>query len=513
MAPGGSVIGGSRAGGGPPPDPAPPDPGLRVLGEVRFPENLPLATANDLGDAFRTFFLEPNRTALGPAGYTPWREPATGRSVYSCGVPPPEAPAEGVGALGSGYRIRFALGPDGVTIEFEGNAVAPPAIRARAVTIADEARAFIVLFLARARFSTIYLALSPPPDRPVPDDPDRAANRSAPHRILTGNVTTVAFLVVLLTIPVVLWLGYLGLIVVVAAQGLVLFYSDRLILRSGAVRLSAGSPRCTVVSLSLARNAGPSPKVGRGPVVRAVREALGRLPAGAYSDPAALKSAAVDAARRAGVPCSPDDVAVVTRDLYGLLERLARRFVLPVPRAVVVDTAVANAAASGISPGRAVISITAGALEELDDDQLEATLGHEFGHIRGRHPVVLFAATAVLYLGVPFLWPSVFVVLGFGYFVVVLIALFALGKLLETRADDASARVVQKPRALAAALTEIAFTEFLAEKRSVLRRWLNWLDPDAHPPVYFRIQRLLRRSSALPAAPPPAPGTALPFDR
>ena len=47
------------------------------------------------------------------------------------------------------------------------------------------------------------------------------------------------------------------------------------------------------------------------------------------------------------------------------------------------------------------MTITAGALEDLNDEELESGgSATSFGHIRGRDPWILFAVTSVMYMGV-----------------------------------------------------------------------------------------------------------------
>ena len=102
--------------------------------------------------------------------------------------------------------------------------------------------------------------------------------------------------------------------------------------------------------------------------------------------------------------CSLDDIEIKTRNPYALVQTAAERFHLPLPKITVVNTPVDNAAATGISPRRSSMTITAGALEDLDDEELESVIGHELGHIRGRDPVILFVVTSVMYIGGLYLW-------------------------------------------------------------------------------------------------------------
>ena len=73
-----------------------------------------------------------------------------------------------------------------------------------------------------------------------------------------------------------------------------------------------------------------------------------------------------------------------------LVKKVADRFGYKVPKIVVSNTMVPNAAASGPSPSRGIVLITTGLLVQLDEPEVESVLGHEFGHLKGRDPLILF---------------------------------------------------------------------------------------------------------------------------
>src|SRR5688572_8087672 len=68
--------------------------------------------------------------------------------------------------------------------------------------------------------------------------------------------------------------------------------------------------------------------------------------------------------------------------LYNLLENLCISRGIPMPRLKVMDTDALNAFASGLNERQYSITVTTGLIKSLDNDEIEAVLGHELTHIR-----------------------------------------------------------------------------------------------------------------------------------
>jgi heat shock protein HtpX len=68
--------------------------------------------------------------------------------------------------------------------------------------------------------------------------------------------------------------------------------------------------------------------------------------------------------------------------LYNLLENLCISRGIPMPRLKIADTEALNAFASGLNPRQYAITVTSGLMNNLDDAEVEAVLGHELTHIR-----------------------------------------------------------------------------------------------------------------------------------
>jgi heat shock protein HtpX len=465
-----------------------------VLETVDFPENLSVSLANLLGTAVKTYYLGPRLPGPSPALHS-WAAPATGQTEYywttELPAAPPGTPAPGHVPV----TVRLIITPNDVRVEYTSVGPLGEDQRRALTRMTDDLRAFIVSFLQFAKRSSLYLAVPPYPASAAGKEKPMRSGSDALRSIFSGNSTNVFLLVLVLTLPAVLFLGYYALVLMVGAQGIVLYFSDRIALRVGSVAPSAQQPRGTVIGVTLRRDPqSPGPielRVSLSALRTQLREAIAASE-GREND---LRDVVVGVLGQAGIHCSKDDVEVTTRDVYNLVEKAARRFDLPTPKVVLTEAPISNAAATGISPQRASMVITAGSLEELSDQELEAVVGHELGHIRGRDSVILMSANAVLYLGAVFVWPSVLLYLGFAYFVLALAIVYLLGKILETRADTLSAMVLGGAGDLAAALTNMAFKELYGEERSHPIRFLRWFTPDPHPPVYFRVDRLVKFST------------------
>src|SRR6201996_3177412 len=68
--------------------------------------------------------------------------------------------------------------------------------------------------------------------------------------------------------------------------------------------------------------------------------------------------------------------------LYNLLENLCISRGIPMPKLKIMESDALNAFATGLTPRQYSVSVTTGLLNNLNDQEIEAVLGHELTHIR-----------------------------------------------------------------------------------------------------------------------------------
>ena len=103
-----------------------------------------------------------------------------------------------------------------------------------------------------------------------------------------------------------------------------------------------------------------------------------------FSDKIALKSSGAQPVTREQLP-----------RLYAVMERLAAKANIPVPKLYVVPEQAPNAFATGRNPHHASVAVTQGLLELMNDDELEGVIAHELSHVRN-YDILISSIAATL---------------------------------------------------------------------------------------------------------------------
>jgi heat shock protein HtpX len=372
------------------------------------------------------------------------------------------------------------------------------------LTEIEEAKQDIVIalqiFEENARKATMFFAWREGEDV-VPEaytKPEKSFNRLF---LETQVIFFVVFIVFGTTIFILLasifpdsfWIAPL---VLIAVQFIFVFYSNNFIARSADWHITPANPTIHLLQFYL--------PVGEKMLAeKLTREKLVAIKKEIY-DEIIEKHGQVDAIaaqqvfEKHGIPAQPENLTAKKINVYQIVKGIADRFRFPMPKIVVSNTLVPNAAASGPSPKRGLVLITTGLLVQLEEKEVISVLGHEFGHLRGRDPLILYGLTSaeflfrfyVLFPLLPLLFSTF---LFFVYFWAVMVVIFFIAKFFEARADLISAIMIGQPTVLADSLEKIGFQRLLYE-RTPSFRVQEWLGLDPHPPIYFRVDRLEKLS-------------------
>jgi heat shock protein HtpX len=347
------------------------------------------------------------------------------------------------------------------------------------------------LFEEKVRQSTLYFAWREG-EEIVPEEVSGKEKKSINRLFLE---TQVLLFVVFITIGLFLFplLGWIAPLVLMAIQFVFVFYSSKFIERAADWHITEHNPSIHLLEyhLPLEEQDAFRQKYPRDKLVSMKKDVY---------EQTILKKGEVDCEttgqifRKYGLDCNPENLSAKKVNVYQLVQKTAQMFRFPMPKVVVSNTLVPNAAASGPSPSRGVVLITTGLLVQLDEKEILGVLGHEFGHLKGRDPLILYGLMGteflfrfyVLLAFFPFVFSSL---LFFVYFWAVMTVIFFIAKFFEARADLTSAMVIREPQVLAEALEKIGFRRLLFERMPTYRIQ-EWISLDPHPPIYFRIDRL-----------------------
>ena len=74
---------------------------------------------------------------------------------------------------------------------------------------------------------------------------------------------------------------------------------------------------------------------------------------------------------------------------YGIVEQLARKAELPMPRVYIIDSPQRHAFATGRNPDNAAVAATRGLLENLSSEEIAGVMAHELAHVKHRDTLTM----------------------------------------------------------------------------------------------------------------------------
>ncbi len=206
--------------------------------------------------------------------------------------------------------------------------------------------------------------------------------------------------------------------------------------------------------------------------------------------------------------------------LYRIVENLAVTDGLTTPKIYIINDPAPNAFATGRKQTTSAVCVTSGLLEIMNDQELEAVLAHELGHIKNydmRVNMISFALTAVISLLADIMIQVAFfggndreesnqTFVLFGLVAAILAPIIAsliqlaISRQREYLADATGAMTTRYPEGLISALQKIETTGSALQKTNTATAHFFFANPlkghsvtnlfSTHPPIADRIARL-----------------------
>ena len=80
---------------------------------------------------------------------------------------------------------------------------------------------------------------------------------------------------------------------------------------------------------------------------------------------------------------------------YGIVEQLARRAQMPMPKVYIIDSDQPNAFATGRNPENAAVAATRGLLRILDNEEIAGVMAHELAHVKNRDTLIMTVTATI----------------------------------------------------------------------------------------------------------------------
>lgn len=211
--------------------------------------------------------------------------------------------------------------------------------------------------------------------------------------------------------------------------------------------------------------------------------------------------------------------------IYNMVENLCITAGLPTPKVYIIDDQAINAFATGRDPKHASIAVTAGAMNRLENEELEGVIAHELSHVKNfdiRLMMIVVVLVGMISIMADFFFRGSLFGMGRkddnnnggGWLMIVGIILIILSPIVaqliqlaisrrrEYLADASGALLTRYPEGLARALEKISADPAVLEKASSATAHMYIANPfkgsgkmfarafSTHPPVEDRIKRL-----------------------
>ena len=252
--------------------------------------------------------------------------------------------------------------------------------------LAEDIFVAVQIYEENIRQSTIYFAWSEGQEI-IPEKTPSIRKKAS--KSLFGS-SMLLFYVLFFGINIILFIliGFYAVIFILLIQLIIVLLSDKIYMRMGEWKITPENPNIHIIQYQLPENESKFFKenLGENALMKVKKEiydgslAIGESPTCEIGEKVLSKY---------GFHCSPSRQRSRVINVYNIVKEASDKFGLDVPKIIVSNNMLPNAAATGPSPSRGLVLITTGLLVQLDEEEILSVIGHEMGHLVGRDPIIL----------------------------------------------------------------------------------------------------------------------------
>ena len=233
----------------------------------------------------------------------------------------------------------------------------------------------VQLFEEENRKTTLYLAFMPGEKSTT-----KKEQRSMIGRIFTESMLSLYIALMALTFALFWIFGSYGPIIFVISIFILSILSGKIVAKSGDWKISKEKQELILLQYHFSPETFESFRKKYGKNITEIKRRIYETSVAVGKLPDCMVSSKIFSDY--GLNCNAENLSVKRINVYQIVKKAAEKFYLTLPKIVVKNTIIPNAAAAGPNASLGTVLITTGILNQLEEDELLSVIGHEMSHLK-----------------------------------------------------------------------------------------------------------------------------------